>query len=211
MFLAETMTAITEGLKRTFNSTYPVADFQDLFISIEYPAQQAEYPAIWVGFEPTGSLVRAGIDHKEYLEHVSGDDTTFGEVTRWRFEGTVQYTVLSLSSLARARLSDEVIRVVGFGEMEEGRGVYRQFIQDNPLIALTMDHDRIEMRGMAETPGTPWGTDDILYEVTMASQVIGEFVSNEQGIMVPLREVRVYATAEGQEESDQPDAYLDAV
>ena len=208
MFLAETLTTVAEGLKRTFTNDYPVSDFRDLYISPEYPAAEAEYPAIWIGFEPSGAVVRAGIDHREHLEHVTDDVTTFGEITRWRFEGMVQYTILSLSSLARARLVDEVIKVVGFGPLAEGRAPFRSFLEDNPLIALQMNYDSIEFRGQAETPGTPWGTDDVLYEVTLSSRVIGEFVSSESGIMVPLREVRVYATLEGEAESDSPDLYV---
>lgn len=208
MFLAEVLTAITEGLKRTFNDEYPVADFRKLHVSIEYPVAEASYPAIWVGFEPTSTLVRAGINHVEFLEREVDGETRFGQVTRWRFQGTVQYTVISLSSLARARLADEVIRTIGFGELEEGRGTFRDFIEDNPLIPLSMDYDTIEMRGVAETPGTPWGTDDILYEVTMTSRVVGEFLSDPQGILVPLTAIRVYATPEGQDEEPSPDVVI---
>lgn len=208
MFLAEVLTTVTEGLKRTFSDVYPVTDFRGIYVSVEYPAEETNYPAIWVGFEPTGSLVRAGIDHTEYIEQEVDGETRFGMVTRWRFQGTVQYTIISLSSLSRARLADEIIRTVGFGEMEEGRGAFRAFIEDNPLIGLQMDHDTIEMRGVSETPGTPWGTDAIMYEVTMTSKVVGEFVSDPTGLMVPLSEVKIYATAEGQEEGSSPDVSL---
>ena len=198
MFLAETLTVLTEGLKRTFDADYPVEDFRDLHVSIEYPAEEQHYPGIWVNFDVAGDLSIAGINHREYLESVVDGETRFGEVTRWRFEGQSTFTLVSLTSLARARLLDEMVRIIGMGHLEPGRGAFRSWINDNPLIGLSMAWDKIALQGMAETEGTPWGTDDLLYEVTLAVDTIGEFTSDPSGLLIPLSAIRVYQAAEGQ-------------
>lgn len=198
MFLAETLTVLTEGLKRTFNVDYPVSDFRDLHVSVEYPSEEQHYPGVWVNFDVAGDLSIAGIGHREFEETEVDDETRFGEVTRWRFEGQSTFTLVSLTSLARARLLDEVVRVIGMGHLETGRGAFRTWVNDNPLIGLSMGWDHIALQGMAETEGTPWGTDDILYEVTLAVDTIGEFTSDPSGLLVPLSAIRVYQAAEGQ-------------
>lgn len=198
MFLAETLTVLTEGLKRTFDGDYPVEDFRDLHVSIEYPAEEQHYPGVWVNFDVAGDLSIAGIGHREYLEEQTDDGLRYGEVTRWRFEGQSTFTLVSLSSLARARLLDEVVRVIGMGHLTPGRGAFRSWVHDNPLIGLSMAWDKIALQGMTETEGTPWGTDDILYEVTLAVDTMGEFTSDPTGLLVPLSEIRVFQAAEGQ-------------
>lgn len=195
MFLAEVLTALNTGMKQAFHDTYPVEEFRDLHTSIEFPVDQAEYPAVWVGFEPRGQVRIAGIDHKEFIARSDGPG--WHEVTRWTFEGVAVFTVVSMTSLARARLMDEIIAVLGFGPMAE-RSEWRDWIYDNPLIGMVYNHERIALRGVTESRGTPWGTDELLYEATLAVDVIGEFVSpiTEARSLVPLAEIRVFDRAE---------------
>jgi hypothetical protein len=43
---------------------------------------------------------------------------------------------------------------------------------------MNFDFDEIGQRGFSAAPGTPWGTDDVVYEGTLAMECVGEFVSN---------------------------------
>ncbi len=206
MFYAEAVTALHEGMKRVFDDDYPVEDFRNLPISTDYPSKKVQYPGIWVGFSPRGSLAIAGIGHREVTQ--DEDAGTWGQVTRWRFEGEAQFTIVTLSALARARLADEVIRVLAFGQLEVGRGAFRSFIQDNPLIAMQLDHDQITPSGDAETPGTPWGTDDIVYEITLSVAAIGEFTSTAQGQLVPLEEITLIPYRDDEEDPTTTEGWI---
>jgi hypothetical protein len=198
MFLAEVLTVLNEGMKRTFDQDYPVEDFRDLHVSIEYPIAEGDYPAVWVGFETQGSLSAVGIGHvTEIVEIQTDDGPRFGEVSLWRFEGSAIFTILSTTSLNRARLMDEVVRTIAFGEREQGRGAFRSYLIDQNLVRIQMNYDTIDIRGLAETPGTPWGTDDLVYEVTLATDVIGEFASTPTGSLVALSEIRIIDYPEG--------------
>lgn len=199
MFLAEVLTALHSGMKQAFHEDYPVEEFRDIYASIEFPTDQADYPAIWVGFEPRGHVRIAGIDHKEFITSPGGG---FHEVTRWVFEGQAIFTIVSMTSLARARLMDEMIRVLGFGPLDD-RKEWREWIYDNPLVGMTYNHERIALRGITETNGTPWGTNELLYEATLTVDLIGEFVSpmGDDPVLVPLSEIRVFDRAE---QADDP-------
>lgn len=199
MFLAEVLTVLNEGMKRTFDQDYPVEDFRGLHVSIEYPIEEGDYPALWVGFETQGALSAVGIgtSSTELVTTETDDGTRFGEVTNWRFEGEALFTLMTTTSLNRARLMDEVVRAIAFGPFEEGRGGFRNYLLEQDLIRLQMNYDQIDIRGMAETPGTPWGTDDLVYEVTLATDVIGEFASTAYGSLVPLSEIRIIDYPEG--------------
>ncbi len=197
MFLAEVLTVLNEGMKRTFDQDYPVEDFRDTYVSIEYPIGEGDYPAVWVGFEPQGALSADGIGNTEMVSVETEEGTRFGEVSLWRFQGSALFTVMTTTSLNRARLMDEVVKAIAFGSREEGRGTFRDYLLAQDLIRIQMNYDEIDIRGMAETPGTPWGTDDLVYEVTLATDVIGEFASTPSGSRVPLSEIRIIDYPEG--------------
>lgn len=190
MFMGEVLSVLTQGMKQAFDSSYPVEDFQDLPVGIEYPTEADAYPGIWVDFDLAGDIAIAGIDHREHIERIVNGETQFGEVTRWMFEGSALFTIVTLSALSRVRLMDEVIKIIGFGPLED-RPAFRDFVDTNPLIGITLSTDQIGVRGMDASPGTPWGTDDVVYEVTLVASLRGEFISTPQGTLVPLSAVVV--------------------
>lgn len=198
MFLTETLSVLVQAMKATFDNDFPVQEYRNLPIGIEYPEEAAHYPGIWVDFDLAGDLSIAGIGHREYIEQVIDGQDRWGEVTRWTFEGSATFTIVSLSALSRAKLLDEVIRIIGFGSLESGRGAFRSYIEQNDLIGMTMNYDTLAVRGMDASPGTPWGTDDVVYEVTVAAGVRGEFTSTPSGVLVPISAIKVYPIATGE-------------
>lgn len=99
---------------------------------------------------------------------------------------------MALSSFERDRLYDELIRTMAFTREVDQVTEFRSYVEDNDLIAANMDFDTIESRGNAASPGTPWGTDEIIYERTISMQIIGEFISEgTTGSLVPLKRIIV--------------------
>lgn len=177
-------TELVRALQKTFNANYPVTELRDIHVSIEYPMKSQEFPSIWVDYEDA-SLQTAGIGHFETTE--SGQT-----VLRWRFEGYASYTIAAFSSLERDSIYDELVRIMAFARQGESFGNFRKEIENNALIAMNFDFDRIESHGSSGLPGTPWETDETIYERTIAMQVIGEFaVTVDTGVLVPLTEIRV--------------------
>ena len=184
MYYAPLKAGLVLALRATFAPDFSIEEFQDLHVSIEYPIKKSEYPSIWVTFDEA-LLQTAGIDHRE----VNEDGTV---VLRWRFEGHASFTVAALSSYERDRLYDELVRVVAFARSSEQTNVFRLYVEQNDLIAMTIDFDQIEPQGEGAMPGTPWGSDEVMYEKTMAIQVIGEFTTNvDTGELVPLEKITI--------------------
>lgn len=194
MYLTVLKTALVEALAATFDGGYPEPDFRSIKIGIEYPVDQADYPGIWVNYDDTQELTIAGIGHVEYIE--VGDIEQ--PVTRWRFGGTLTMTVTALSSLERDRLFDELVKTIGFARFSESRSEFRGRIEQNDLVAMNANFDLMRPSGDNAAPGTPWGTDEFIYEKSVSIDLIGEFVSEPDSMtLVPLGQIRVRGYVQG--------------
>ena len=107
---------------------------------------------------------------------------------------------MALTSLERDRLYDEVVAVIAFGDADlTQRSAFRATIEDNGLIACDANWDEISSGGVSATQGTPWGTDEMIYEITVRFLVKGEFVSDvDTTQLVPLSAIKVYPYVEGE-------------
>lgn len=187
---------LVTALNNTFDSTYPVAEWQGLYSSIEYPEKRANYPSVWVDYEPEGDVTTVNVGETSFYNQ---DEETFlwNQVQGFRYQGYATFTIVALSSLERDRLHDELIKVFAFGLLDSQRSQFRQTITGNPFIAANIDFDSIAVRGMSQVPGTPWGSNEIIYEVTLALRILGEFYSNPTtNTLYTLREILVTATPE---------------
>jgi hypothetical protein len=195
MYLAPLKTLLVEAVKRTFDDSYPEEDFRNVHVSMEYPVEKMAYPGVWVDYTDSDKLMVAGVDHKEYHETpgaVPGYPSGFQPYTRWKYTGYASFTVTALTSWERDRLYDELVTTFAFGKENHERSRFRKTIESNEFIAANFDFDEIEPQGNTAAPGTPWGTDEIIYERTINMQVIGEFVSdNITGALVPLSAIIV--------------------
>jgi hypothetical protein len=178
MFLVQLKTAITVALRQVFDQDYPVGDFQGLPVSIEFPFQEQSYPGVWVTWDPVGTISKAGIDNLAYGPPLTTTNDNPNLLFRYRFSGYSMYTVGALTSMQRDRLYDELVRTFLMSGDPNVIG-FRTYVEDNPYIAINMDFDTVSTRGMAENQGTPWGTNDFIYEATLAIETLGEFISDE--------------------------------
>ena len=189
MYLVPLKALLVHALKPVFGDFYPQSDFRsDVNVGIEYPVDKQGYPGIWIDYADTAPLRQAGVGHRE-----TALDGTLTNATRFKFEGTASFTIVALSSLERDRLFDEMIRVMAFGRQDGATSLFRDTLEDNDLLAVNAKFDEIEVGGNASAPGTPWGTDEIIYERTISLDLLGEFVADAvAGSMLPLSAIVVH-------------------
>jgi hypothetical protein len=197
MFMVPLLTVLVESLRRTFDADYPAEQFRGLWVSLEYPVAKANYPGIWVDFQPTTDVQAAGIGHVEHTQPAS--DGSVRAFTRWRYAGMVQLTCAAMSSLERATLIDEVIKVVAFGLENPGRAEFIRHLAANDLVVVDLQRDKLDLTTKGEAQGTPWGTDEVIYEQTVTIDCQGEFVSDgDAAALIPLSEVALYPSGPGE-------------
>jgi hypothetical protein len=204
MYLTALKSAVVEALRKTFGPEYPEPDMRNLHVSIEYPDTPQAYPGVWINYEDTGPLERAGIDHREIVIDSSGSH----EVTRWRFSGSLSFTVAAFSSFERDRLYDEMVRVLAFASVDQtNASTFKAIMENNDFLGINVQYDVLQPSGDAASPGTPWGsTDETIYEKTLSADVIGEFVSDPStSNLVLLSEIQVEGYRDGEPVPDFPD------
>lgn len=172
-------------------------------MSLEYPVQPQEYPSIWIDFEPLGNLSIVGIGHDEYVD--TGVISQSHTLYRWRFAGHLSFTAVAMSSLERDRLVDSLISVFAFSR-SNGLTRFRQVIEGGELIALNADFDQVEMRGFSASAGTPWGTDEMMYEGTVVIEIAGEFVNTDDTVLYSLANINVIEWTVGWDEDPTDDS-----
>lgn len=191
MYVVPLKTLIVEALSATFDASYPVAEFQGLRVGLEYPIDEQQYPSVWVDFDETQPLLKAGIAHQEFVDPADGT-TPVAPFTRWKYQGYVSMTAVAMTSLERDRVYDELVRVVAFSNENGVLGRFKDTIATNDLIGATLNTDKIEARGNAAAPGTPWGTDEIMYEKSLNLEIVGEFVPDPaSGTLISLSKILV--------------------
>lgn len=205
MYVVPLKTAIVEALRATFDDAYPIEQLRPgsssggVWVSIDYPAEPVNYPGIWVQYDPSAPVQTAGIDHREVVLDEGGRQR---EVRRWRFAGQVHLTVGALSTWERDLLVDELSRVLASGMGSAPRGRFRAALESSDLLGVRGQWDRHVIGAEAASPGTPWGTDEVIAERTVDLDVIGEYVAapdaDEEGGLVPLSRVVVYQVPQGQ-------------
>lgn len=195
MYLTRVKALAIEAMHAAFDDQYPVAEFQGLHCSLEYPVKAVQLPEVWVRYSDTGPLRQSGIAHVEDVHPVSGG--RIAPYTRWRFEGSWEFVIVAISSVERDRVYDELIATIAWSGFDTRRGRFRKYLEGNDLIDLTLRTDEIESTGESAEPGTPWGTDEVMYERTLNVDLIGDFVPDpETGVIVPLSKIQVTPTAD---------------
>jgi hypothetical protein len=139
-------------------------------------------------FDPGTELKIVGIGHDEYVPGPGGIGSN--TLYRWAFSGYLTFTVVALSSLERDRLFDAVVRVMAFSKATSV-GAFRTILERGDLIAMNADFDEIELRGFSAAAGTPWGTDEMMYEGTVAMEVRGEFVNTDDTVLQNVSKIEL--------------------
>jgi hypothetical protein len=92
---------------------------------------------------------------------------------------------------------------MAFGGENAQTAEFRSYIEDNEFIAANFDFDQIDVRAITHAVGTPWGSDEVIYEATIAMEVVFEFVADHQtGTLIPITAIQVTHYAD-----DEPDPF----
>lgn len=185
--MTHTKAQAIKALRQTFDGDFIEPDFRNIKIDLEYPVDAQNYPSIWVDFEPLGNLQIVGIGHSEYVSN----GPNFNDAYRWRFAGHLTFTAVAMSSFERDRLVDSLVKVFAFSRVA-ALSAFRQIIEGGELIALNADFDQVEMRGFSTSSGTPWGTDDLIYEGTVVMEIAGEFILTDTMELVPVNSIELF-------------------
>jgi hypothetical protein len=203
MYMQYLKTAVVEGLRLVYDTEYPIESLRGINISIEFPVSNSKLPCFWVNYDDNDVLQVAGIGHEE-LTFGGG---SFTRHTRWRFAGTITVTAMAMSSRERDMLYDELVRVFAFGRYTEPTNQFRAYIEDNDLIAININFDELRPSGDNAGMGTPWETQEMLYEKSLSMDVIGEFVGDPiTQAIVPLGEIRVHPYVQDLQSPPNPPA-----
>lgn len=187
-FLRTVRTGIRDALEQSFGYSYPEQDASGgtkrSFVSLSYPRREADYPGVWLDFE-VSLLQTVGLDHTEI-------DSSGNAVTRWRFQGYATFTVVALNDNECDAIWDQLVGLTAFAAQSDYPSAFRSAVEGNPLVSLTLATDTVDMRGSGASPGTPWGSDEVIYERGMGLKAVGEFVTVPQAqALVPLSEIIV--------------------
>lgn len=194
MYITRVNALAIEALQQTFDEHYPVEEFRGLRVSLEYPVQEPQIPSVWVRYTDTGPLQQVGVAHVEDRDE---QGARVEQYTRFKFHGAWEFVVVAMSSVERDRIYDELIATIAWSGFDTLRGRFRSYLESNDLIDLTLRTDEIESTGESAAPGTPWGTDEVLYERTLSVDMIGDFSADPQtGVIVPLSKIEIIPTVD---------------
>lgn len=154
-----------------------------LHVDMEYPFEEASYPAAWVQFSFT-DLIDSGMGHSENVI----DDDEEGEVRQWRYKGQVTITFMALSSLDRDRIADKFLSIYAFADVDHSHlsqnnpaSHFLKELEENPYVSLTLQSGLLRPRGQSTSIGVPWDPGQLVYEDSYVFALEGEF----QQVFVP--------------------------
>lgn len=195
MYLVMLKTALVDALQQAFTA-YPVLDLDGLNTGIEYPVKPEQFPYVWVNYSPTDDVQMIGINNREFLGSLPPSagmtNATYAGYSRGFAQGQASYTIGALSSLERDRIYDQMLRIGMLGEDADGTSVFRTQIENNPYANIGMAFDKWHTTGENAAPGTPWGTDEMIYEITLSNDLQAEFyVEPTTGDLILLSEINL--------------------
>lgn len=175
MFVTHARTVVVEAFRAALEgTTHPGLAGKKLWVGKDFPAVSTNYPGVWVEFSPNGGVQSGGIGHVEFRVNETAQVV---QGTRWRFSGTITATAVALTSLERDALADELLRMVAFRDEHPGLAILRDHVVDNDLLNINAQWDKATLTAFGDSSGTPWGTDDPVYEVTLSLSCSGDFIS----------------------------------
>jgi hypothetical protein len=175
-------TAVVQAIREALSGTTLFDKNQKIYVDLEYPGLETQYPGIWVQFSVT-KLNRAGIGHEVPVEFSPGK---WGFVEEVIFNGRVTTTIVALKSRDRDKIADALIMQLAFSRTpeivltkpEEDTRKFRSLVSAldaNPYIGMTIQNDVIIPGGQQVTQGTPWADNILAYEDSYSFDLVGQF------------------------------------
>jgi len=195
MFITAVKTAIVEALDAGFNqlATSPIDTSLDLVpnsITIEYPLEMLEWPAMLVQFRPS-KVQWSGLAPDTYSANPSGitiSGVNYPASTSTRtcyFEGSIDLQMMAMHSEERDRLWDSAINLILMGQGSPASSAFYNSLLNNDLVGLTLLPDTFTSLGDTISAGTPWSPEELTYEASIRISCIGDFYGSKYDYSVP--------------------------
>ena len=185
-FIVAVKSAVVGALKNTFHvPDYPDPILQNMSVSMEYPTEAENYPGVWVGFS-FRDMQSIGLANPVFLH----EGPPARRYQLWNFGGTVTLTILAMSSKERDTISDKIIQMYAFHELNPATESFTSYLNAYPHIHIGVNNDILRTEGESTTLGTPWQPDVIVYENSLVFDVAGQFASQlPTGELIRLDEI----------------------
>jgi hypothetical protein len=168
-FFVDIKTTIVKGLIAAFDDIdYPDPQIKGINISMEYPMEQNQYPHIWVQFSITKSQ-QMGLGHVIYEDGILKQ--------QFIFYGTVTLHIVALSSLARDIIASQLFQMLAFRDLNPIAAKFNDYLKQDQFTHMTFDRDTLQPQGQSVNVGTPWGSDELVYDDGYSFQVVGQIDS----------------------------------
>lgn len=173
------LSAVVNALRAAFGAAYD-RDRQlvDLKITAQYPLAAIDYPCIVVSYE--NRLVQnAGVGHEEWFTDANN---TLRKWHHSRFEGSMDFTIMALTTIDRDLLADALTEVIRFGRLDAALLPFFTTLYGDPnapvgLIfnQIMFDADQITSSGNSASLAT-WSPEDLMqYSTGLSSEVHGGY------------------------------------
>ena len=187
MFITGVKVALVEALNAAFDALGARAnnttkDLSPKSITIEYPMQEVEWPAIFVQFRPT-KVQWSGLQPDVWTV-VSG----VGTVSRaGYFEGNIDLQIIALHSEERDRLWDSLYNLVLMNPGSPASRAFYSSLDSNDLIGITLLPSIVANLGDTVAMGTPFSPEELTYEASVRINCVGDFFERKydyEGVVV---------------------------
>lgn len=191
MFVKAVKLAFVEAVQAVYEDN-DGAPFKPRSVGIEYPEEEIAWPAILIQFRPAGAIQWTGLNPDE-VQTIDHPDYSFESLRRGQFEGSIDFTILALSSAERDTFWDNLVQMVLMGDLQENTNRFHERITQHDLIGINILPTTVTPVGDSIGPGTPWDPDELTYEATLRVSLVGQFVADIASTkLVALGEIRVY-------------------
>lgn len=187
---------VISAFKPLFGNEYPDTDLRNrIQIHLEWPNAREQLPAIYVTYTE-GDIQNMGLGHIEFDTDESGAPIM---VKHYRFDGQLNFNVLSLSALERDRIAAGLINLLAFGETIPAFDDFKEELADGDYVSMVINAEQIQTQGTNTTP-VPWGNEDeMIYSQTYSVPLHGEFYSDTSGSgLIRISDVEVYPYRPGE-------------
>lgn len=180
--------SLVEALREVFDD-HPDVIVGRSNVTVEYPTEEARYPAIIVRFFER-DINNAGVGHEEIIT-LDGNDYRF---KHYLYTGDIEFAIHALSSLDRDLISDALVQTLTMGDLTAYtqrffERIYNAEFDMYPKAEynyINLNSDHISGFGETQTPA-PWQPEDVLvYQTSYRIGIFGEFYSlppeNQDGL-----------------------------
>lgn len=173
------LSAVVHALQAAFGGSYDRdPQFVDLKVTTEYPLEAVDYPCIVVSYN-NRTVMNAGVGHEEWFPDSAGI------LRKWhhsRFEGSMDFDILALTTLDRDLLADALTEVIRFGRLDNALLPFFTTLYGDPSSPVALifnqimfDADQVTSSGNSASLAQ-WSPEDLMqYSTTLSSEVHGGY------------------------------------